>query len=87
MHQFIGDLITSGNTLKDQPDVLNATWGMAAGAAAVGFKGLLEPLPRPPPRLAPNNREAEAGRQVQPGAAQRRAVTRDRGQGEPLGNL
>ncbi|XP_055359396.1 zinc finger protein 135 isoform X2 [Betta splendens] len=79
VHQFIGDLITSGSTLKDQPDVLNATWGMAAAAAAVGFKGLLEPLPQPPPRPAPDSREAEAGRQVQPGAAQRKGGTRDRG--------
>lgn len=82
MHQFIGDLITSGNTLKDQPDVLNAAWGVAGGGtAALVFKGSsLEPLQRPPP--AQEKREAEAGRHIQPGSAQRKGETRDRGEGE-----
>lgn len=82
MHQFIGDLITSGNTLKDQPDVLNAAWGAAGGGTAtLAFKGSsVEPLQRPPP--AQDNREAEATRHIQLGAAQRKGETRDRGEGE-----
>ncbi|XP_026227062.1 C2H2-type zinc finger protein isoform X2 [Anabas testudineus] len=80
MHQFIGDLITSGNILKDQPDVLNAAWGVAGGGtAALGFKGSsLEPLQRPPP--AQEKRVAETSRHIQPGAAQRKEDTRVRAQ-------
>ncbi|XP_030604873.1 zinc finger protein 835 isoform X1 [Archocentrus centrarchus] len=56
MHQFLGDLITSGIPSKNPPDVLNAAWGVAAGVggssggngaadAALGFKATsLEPL-------------------------------------------
>ncbi|KAF1387720.1 hypothetical protein PFLUV_G00082900 [Perca fluviatilis] len=85
MHQFIGDLLTSGNALKDQPDVLNAAWGMpppppaitmagaAGGGEALRFKGAsLEPRP------ARDKPEAEAGRRVQPGASQRKGEVRDR---------
>ncbi|XP_031154677.1 zinc finger protein 3 homolog [Sander lucioperca] len=82
MHQFIGDLITSGNALKDQPDVLNAAWGMppppvamaaGGGGEALRFKGAsLEPRP------ARDKPEAEAGRRVQPGASQRKGEARDR---------
>lgn len=71
MHQFIGDLITSGNTSKDQPDVLNAAWGVAAAAAgsgggggggeALGSKGAS--LGPPQPRPAQDKPEAEPGRQ------------------------
>ncbi|XP_059194464.1 oocyte zinc finger protein XlCOF6 [Centropristis striata] len=64
MHQFIGELLTSGNTLKDPPGVLNAAWGVASGAS-------LEPLQ--PPRPARDKPEAQPGRQGQPGASQRRA--------------
>ncbi|XP_035483162.2 zinc finger protein 835 [Scophthalmus maximus] len=91
MNQFIGELITSGNSSKDQPDVLNATWGMAAaaaaagggggggggGSAALGFKvASLDPLQHPPP--AKDKREAGPGRHAQPGATQRRGEARDR---------
>ncbi|XP_042279384.1 zinc finger protein 696 [Thunnus maccoyii] len=75
MHQFIGDIITSGSTSKDQPDVVNPAWGVA-GTEAVGFKGAShEPfqLARP----ARDKTEAEPGRQVQPGAAQRKGEARD----------
>ncbi|KAM6994477.1 uncharacterized protein LKV04_006856 [Tautogolabrus adspersus] len=46
MHQFIGDLVTSGNSTKNQPDVLNAAWGVVEGGAdgaseAVGYRGAL----------------------------------------------
>ncbi|XP_032374220.1 oocyte zinc finger protein XlCOF6 [Etheostoma spectabile] len=71
MHQFIGDLITSGNALKDQPDVLNAAWGVAGGGEVLRFKGgSLEPRP------ARDKTEAEAGRRVQPGAPQRKGEAR-----------
>ncbi|KAK2844378.1 hypothetical protein Q5P01_011037 [Channa striata] len=74
MHQFIGELITSGNTLKDQPDVINAGWGVAA---APGYKGAsLEPLQQPPPEQ--DKREAETRRHIQPGAGRRKGETRDR---------
>lgn len=86
MHQFIGDLITSGNALKDQPDVLNAAWGMppppvamaaGGGGEALRFKGAsLEPRP------ARDKPEAEAGRRVQPGASQRKGEARDRREGK-----
>lgn len=80
MHQYIGDLITSGNASKDPPDVLNATWGMvgcdsvAAAAAALGFKGAsLERLPHPP--LVQDKTDA------QPGVAQSKAESRHRREG------
>ncbi|XP_019131649.1 zinc finger protein 835 [Larimichthys crocea] len=75
MHQFIGDLITSGNTSKDQPHVLNAAWGVAAAAAGggevLGFKGaLLDHLQ--------DKSVGEPGGQIQPGASQRKGEVRDR---------
>lgn len=77
MHQFISDLITSGNQLKDQPDVLNAAWGVAGGgAAALAFKGSThDPLQRPPP--VQEKRESGSGRHIQPGPTQRKGETRD----------
>ncbi|XP_071326741.1 zinc finger and SCAN domain-containing protein 22 isoform X2 [Trachinotus anak] len=78
MHQYIGDLITSGNTSKDQPDLLNAAWGVTGGdTAALGFKGAsLEPLPHPP--LAQDKTEAEPGRHIQHGATQSKGEARHR---------
>nr|XP_019948255.1 PREDICTED: zinc finger protein 251-like isoform X2 [Paralichthys olivaceus] len=79
MHQFIGELITSGNTSKDQPDVLNAAWGMSVGGggATLGFKAAsLEPLQHPPP--AQDKTGAEAGRHTQSGSTQRKGEARDR---------
>ncbi|GAA6226919.1 zinc finger protein 436-like [Lates japonicus] len=82
MHQFIGDLLTSGNSSKDQPDGLNAAWGMAhvgggGAAAALGFKGAsLEPLQPPPPTQ--DKTEAEPGRHIQPRATQRKGESRGR---------
>ncbi|XP_042346074.1 zinc finger protein 391 isoform X2 [Plectropomus leopardus] len=86
MHQFIGDLIASGNTLKNQPDVLNTAWGVAAagggggggrGEEALRFKGAaLEP--RLQTRPARDKSETEPGRHTQPGTSQRRTETRDR---------
>lgn len=89
MHQFIGDLIASGNTSKDQPDVLNAAWGLAAvaaaaggggvggGSEALGFKGASLGPPQQP-RPAQDKPEAE----IRPGASsQRKGEARDgRGQ-------
>lgn len=82
MHQFIGDLLTSGNTLKDHPDVLNAAWGVAGSStAALGFKvSSLESLQRPPP--AQHRREAQTGRPSQPGAAPKKGESRDGRAGE-----
>lgn len=86
MHQFIGDLITSGNasssqTLKEQPDVIHAAWGLAAGEA-LGFKGAsLDPVR--PPRPPPDKADPASGRQTQPGQrAQGRAEVRDTREGE-----
>lgn len=83
IHQFIGDLLTSGHghPPKNQPDVLNAAWGVAAAAgAALGLKASsLEPmqLPRPPQ----DNRLAAQGKHSQPGASQRRGEAIERGEG------
>lgn len=78
MHQFIGDLITSGNTSKDQPDVLNAAWGVPGGDEALGFKGAsLEALQQPRP--SQDKSEAQPGRQIQPGASQRKGEARREG--------
>lgn len=72
MHQFIGDLITSGNTSKDQSDVVNPAWSVAGGEA--------EPFQRAGP--ARDKPGAEPGPQVQPGAAQRKGEARDSRGGE-----
>ncbi|XP_041843250.1 zinc finger protein 79 [Melanotaenia boesemani] len=78
MHQFIGDLLSSGNPSKKQPDMLNAAWGVtAAGSAALGIKASsLEPLQ--PPRPAQERGRAAPGRSIQPGATQRMGEVRDR---------
>lgn len=72
MHQFLGDLITSGNSSKNPPDVFNAAWGVAGGGAADGalaFKATsLEPL-RP------------VREKMGAGASQRARETRDRREG------
>lgn len=86
MHQFIGELITSGNTSKDQPDVLNAAWGVTAASAGgvvgggAGGVASLEALQQPRP--AQNKSEAQPGRQMPPGASQRKGEARDRREGE-----
>ncbi|XP_030250153.1 zinc finger protein 79 isoform X1 [Sparus aurata] len=82
MHQFIGELITSGNTSKDQPDVLNAAWGVTAASAGgvvgggAGGVASLEALQQPRP--AQNKSEAQPGRQMPPGASQRKGEAGDR---------
>lgn len=71
MHQFIGDLITSANASKDQPDVLNPPWSVA-GEALV-FKGAsLQSRP------VQDKAATESGRQ--PGTSQRKGEARDRGE-------
>ncbi|XP_070692026.1 zinc finger protein 79 [Pempheris klunzingeri] len=81
MHQFIGDLMTSGNSSKDQPDVLSAAWSLAVagegagagGAEALGFKGAsLGPLPLSRP--SQDTAEAEPSRQRKGEARDRRDV-------------
>ncbi|XP_076016811.1 uncharacterized protein LOC143008787 [Genypterus blacodes] len=73
VHQLIGDLITVGNassgqSLKEQPDVVQAAWGAAAGEAP-GHKGA-----RPPRHKA----QPETGRQTEPGqSAPGRGAARD----------
>lgn len=78
MHQFLGDLITSGNSSKNPPDVLNAAWGVAGGGAADGalaFKATsLEPL-RP------------VQEKMGAGASQRARETRDRREGMSRVNM
>ncbi|CAG6015753.1 unnamed protein product [Menidia menidia] len=77
MNQFIGDLLSSGNPSKNQPDVLNAAWGGAA--ASLGLKPTsLEPLE--PPRAAHNKGGTAPGRPAHPGAAQGTGEARERGQ-------
>ncbi|XP_075868682.1 uncharacterized protein LOC142879342 [Nelusetta ayraudi] len=82
MHQFIGDLLTSGNASKDQPDVLGAVWGVPAGDDALGFKGasleLLQPSIRPIIRDKP---ETEPLRRNQSGGLQRKEEARDKREG------
>lgn len=81
MHQFLGDLITSGNPSKNTPDVLNAAWGVAGvgggggsggsgvADAALGFKATsLEPL-------RPVQEKTAAG------SSQRNRESRDRREG------
>ncbi|KAJ4931175.1 hypothetical protein JOQ06_025473 [Pogonophryne albipinna] len=84
MHQFIGDLITSGNSLKDQPDVLTTAWGVAAATAGGGggeglrFKDASLVPPQQPPS-ARDKSESEPSRQLQSGASQRKIEpTKDR---------
>lgn len=82
MHQFIGDLITSGNPSKEQSDMLNSVWGVATGDEALGLKGAsLEALQQPRP--SQDKSEAEPGRQMQPGAPQRKGEASDRREGWP----
>ncbi|XP_047454714.1 zinc finger protein ZFP2 [Mugil cephalus] len=87
MHQFIGDLITSGNNSKNQQDAVKSAWGVAAGgggvAATLGYKpASLETLqvPRPAQGKAGVGAGAGAdpGRHIQSGASQRKAAGRDR---------
>ncbi|KAM4633621.1 uncharacterized protein ACJ7VT_019825 [Polymixia lowei] len=70
MQQFIGDLITSGNTscqtVKDPQDVLHVAWGLAGGET-MGLKG---------PAL--DKRDPGPHRQILSGAAERRGEFRDR---------
>ncbi|XP_068179388.1 zinc finger protein 79 isoform X2 [Antennarius striatus] len=75
MHQLIGDLITSGNTGKDQPDMLTAAWGVAAANEVLGFKGAsLELLEQP----ISTQDKPEASQEIQPGTSHRKAESRDR---------
>ncbi|XP_040020580.2 uncharacterized protein LOC120810247 isoform X2 [Gasterosteus aculeatus] len=65
----------------DQPDVLNAAWGVAAGGVggveALRFKGAsLEPLQQLRP--VRDKSEAEPGRRIQPGTAHRKGQARDK---------
>ncbi|KAF6739866.1 Zinc finger protein 239 [Oryzias melastigma] len=62
MHQFIGDLLSSGAPPKGQPDARNAAWGLKASS--------LEPLQSFRP--APDKRDAAPGARLHPGAPQRR---------------
>ncbi|XP_068614670.1 zinc finger protein 79 [Brachionichthys hirsutus] len=76
MHQLIGDLITPGNTEKDQPDLLTAAWGGAGAAGEVlGLKGASPELLEQP---RSSHDKSEAGRRLQPGPPQRKGESRDR---------
>ncbi|KAJ3598071.1 hypothetical protein NHX12_001585 [Muraenolepis orangiensis] len=69
MQQFIGDLITSGNTsgqsLKEQHDVLHVSWGLAGGEY-LGLKG-----------PAQDKSDLDQHRLMVSGAPERRAEFRD----------
>ncbi|KAM3873405.1 uncharacterized protein ACN63O_002434 [Diretmus argenteus] len=78
MHQFIGDLMTSGNasgqSLKEQQDALHSAWGLAGGDALGLRVAPLEPLAQPrPPQDRPGPHP-----HVPSGAAERRGEIRDR---------
>ncbi|KAM4568280.1 uncharacterized protein V3H82_012490 [Fundulus diaphanus] len=79
MHQYISDLLTSGNQSKNAPDVRGAAWGATAVAAGVPL-GLKAPSLQP---LQPvqERREAAPGRPLHAGASHRRTEARDRAQG------
>ncbi|XP_061572505.1 zinc finger protein 586 isoform X2 [Cololabis saira] len=83
MHQFIGDLLASGHSSKNQPDVLNAAWGAAAAAGGAGALGLkassLEPLQLARP--AQDGREAPPGKPTQHRPPHTRREAPDRGEG------
>ncbi|XP_056457511.1 zinc finger protein 420 [Gadus chalcogrammus] len=70
MQQFIGDLITSGNSssqsLKEQHDVLHVSWGLAGGEY-LGLKG-----------PAQDKSDLDQNRLMLSGAPERRAEFRDR---------
>ena len=74
MQQFIGDLITSGNSssqsLKEQHDVLHVSWGLAGGEY-LGLKG-----------PAQDKSELDQNRLMLSGAPERRAEFRDRKEAE-----
>lgn len=83
MHQFIGDLLTSGNAPKDQPDVLGAVWGVPAGDDALGFKGASLELLQPPIRpIIRDKPETELLRRNQSGGLQRKEEARDKREGQ-----
>uniref|UniRef100_A0A3P9ICR9 Si:ch211-79k12.2 n=1 Tax=Oryzias latipes TaxID=8090 RepID=A0A3P9ICR9_ORYLA len=65
MHQFIGDLLSSGAPPKGQTDARSAAWG----AAALGLKQAASLEPLQPFRAAPDRRGAGPGaREAGPGA-------------------
>lgn len=57
MHQFIGDLLSSGAPPKGQMDARSAAWG----AAALGLKQAASVEPLQPFRAAPDRRGAGPG--------------------------
>nr|XP_015804449.2 zinc finger protein 252 [Nothobranchius furzeri] len=63
MHQFIGELLTSGNLSKNQP---NSPWGVAPGL------GLKSPSLQPLQTLGSVQDKRHENRPVQPGTSQRR---------------
>ncbi|MEQ2160438.1 hypothetical protein GOODEAATRI_033730 [Goodea atripinnis] len=81
MHQYISDLLTSGNQSKNTPDVTNAAWGTTTAAGVpLGLKASsLQPLQGLEP--VQERTEAAPGRPIHPGASHRRAEARDRAEG------
>lgn len=82
MHQFIGDLLTSGNASKEQPDVLGAVWGVPAADDALAFKGASLELLQPPIRPVRDKSDTEALRRNQSAALQRKEEARDKREGQ-----
>lgn len=80
-NQFTGDFMTSGNTTKLHPDVLNVAWGLPGSAEVMGCKSVsLEHLQ--PPRHGQNQPQREPGKRIRPGASQSKGEARDRREGE-----
>ncbi|CAJ1061591.1 zinc finger protein 227 [Xyrichtys novacula] len=82
MHQFIGDLMTSGSSSKNQPDVLSAAWGVVrdsphgrSSGEAVGFRDTsLGPLLQT--QTTQEKPQAESQKRIQTEASQRKEETR-----------
>lgn len=82
MHQYIGDLLTSGNAAKEQPDVFSAVWGVAATDDPLGFKGPTLELLQPPIRPVIRDRPETELLRRESGGLQRKEEARDKREGQ-----
>ncbi|XP_038141360.1 zinc finger protein 79 [Cyprinodon tularosa] len=80
MHQYISELLASGNQSKNAPDVRNAAWGTAAASVPLGVKASsMQPLQAL--QQVQERREAAPGRAINAGSSNRRAEARDGAEG------
>lgn len=85
VNQFTGDFVTSGNTTKHQPNVLNVAWGLPGSAQVMGCKSVsLEHLQQP--RHGQNQPQREPGKRIRAGASQSKGEARDRREGKDKPN-